>query len=435
MKIIARDEQRRERQVKQIGYVQPVRRPLAEAAAIVDEVERIVRDPAMEGRSIGVISLIGAKQAQFIQSQLLTRIGEEAYVRHDIACGDSATFQGKERDIMLLSMVECPRTKTTKTLMAMQQRFNVAMSRAKDRLYVFHSVTLEMLKPDDLKAKVLAHMRQPMVASRARGDDLMSLCQSDFERDVLRRLLGLGYRVRPQVAVGPYSIDLVVEGQEDRRLAIELDGDAYHGPERWAEDLARQRVMERVGWRFWRCWGSSYLLDPEGCMDELIRALRSMGIEPVGGSEAPTVWTEFRTVGDEMAVGEEPVAPDTVAQPSVWVGPVQASLEPDFAPRQIVATPTLPTENQQVVEVGDRVQIQIGNESRARLITLTADRHDPDLGLVSVRHPAGKALLGAAEDEEIEFSVDNREFRWMVVRIEKANLSKILELAPLNVDF
>ena len=91
-----------------------------------------------------------------------------------------------------------------------------------------------------------------------------------------RRLLGFGYRVQPQVKVGPYAIDLVVEGYDDRRLAIELDGDAYHGPERWSEDLARQRVMERVGWRFWRCWGSSFLLDPDACMDDLLRALRSL---------------------------------------------------------------------------------------------------------------------------------------------------------------
>ena len=121
--------------------------------------------------------------------------------------------------------------------------------------------------------------------------------------------LGLGYRVQPQVKVGPYAIDLVVEGHDDRRLAIELDGDAYHGPERWSEDLARQRVMERVGWRFWRCWGSSFLLDPDACMDDLLFALRSVGIEPIGRSEAPTVWTGFRTVGDEEPPTAVPASP------------------------------------------------------------------------------------------------------------------------------
>jgi hypothetical protein len=118
---------------------------------------------------------------------LLERIGEDAFVRHDIACGDSAVFQGKERDIVLLSMVECPETRTSKTALPFQQRFNVALSRARDREYIFHSVTEEMLKPDDLKSKVLRHFKNPMAGRTAPADDLMALCQSGFERDVLGR--------------------------------------------------------------------------------------------------------------------------------------------------------------------------------------------------------------------------------------------------------
>ena len=61
--------------------------------------------PKMAGRAIGIISLIGVRQAQLIQAMLLERIGEDTYLRHDIACGDSAMFQGKERDIVLISVV------------------------------------------------------------------------------------------------------------------------------------------------------------------------------------------------------------------------------------------------------------------------------------------------------------------------------------------
>jgi hypothetical protein len=124
---------------------------------------------------------------------LLERIGEDAYLRHDIACGDSAAFQGKERDIVLLSMVECPQTRTSKTALPFQQRFNVALSRARDREYLFRSVTEEMLKPDDLKAKVLRHFKNPMIGRVTPAGDLMLLCQSGFKRDVLARLLALGY--------------------------------------------------------------------------------------------------------------------------------------------------------------------------------------------------------------------------------------------------
>ncbi|HEX3953473.1 MAG TPA: AAA domain-containing protein [Stellaceae bacterium] len=379
-------------------------RNLREAEAIVDEIVRIVADPQMAKRSIGVISRIGSKQAQLIQAMLLERIGEEAYVRHDIACGDSAVFQGKEKDIVFLSMVECPATRTSKTALPFQQRFNVALSRARDREYLFRSVTEDMLKPDDLKAKVLRHFKNPMEGRVAPAGDLMSFCQSGFERDVLARLLDLGYRVRPQVKVGPYSIDLVLEGHEDRRLAVELDGDQYHGPERWAEDLARQRVMERVGWRFWRCWGSSFRLDPDGCIDDLVRSLTSLGIEPVRSDEAAKIWTELRTIPPKGA--EAPAANSLTATIDAVLTTVSTS---DVGPEG----------QENIVEIDDRGQVQMGEDTRIRVVTLTADRHDPDLGLISAQHPSGAALLGAEEDEEVEFQIDNKLRQWMVVKIEK----------------
>jgi transcription elongation GreA/GreB family factor len=71
------------------------------------------------------------------------------------------------------------------------------------------------------------------------------------------------------------------------------------------------------------------------------------------------------------------------------------------------------------VEIGDRVQIQVGKDARVRVISLTADRNDPDLGMISVRHPAGAALLGTQEEEEIEFEIDSKPHQWMVMKIEK----------------
>ncbi len=379
-------------------------RNLAEAEAIVDEVSRITGDPKMAGRSIGVISLIGAKQAQLIQAMLLERIGEDAYLRHDIDCGDSAVFQGKEKDIMLLSMVECPETCTSKTALPFQQRFNVALSRARDREYLFHSVTEEMLKPDDLKAKALRHFKNPTEGRNTPPSDLMTLCQSNFERDVLARLVEFGYAVRPQVKVGPYSIDLVVEGHDDHRLAIELDGDQYHGPERWAEDLARQRVMERVGWRFWRCWGSSFRLDPDGCMDDLIRSLSTMKIEPLGAAEVPSVWTEFRTISEKRE-GEDTADTSEMDRKDTFV--------------RSAAKQTVELDN--VVAVGDRIQIQGSADGRVRVVTLTADHHDPDLGFISASQPEGAALIGAHEDMEVEFELNGRVMRWLIIKIEKAS--------------
>ena len=88
----------------------------------------------------------------------------------------------------------------------------------------------------------------------------------------------------------------MIEGTDDRRLAVELDGDSYHGPDKWVSDLYRQRALERVGWKFWRCWGSHWRADENGCFQELLTTLARMGIDPVGGEFSPIVYTEHRVV-------------------------------------------------------------------------------------------------------------------------------------------
>src|SRR5439155_21466230 len=95
-----------------------------------------------------------------------------------------------------------------------------------------------------------------------------------------------GYRVRGQVGSIGYRIDMVVEGADRRRLAVECDGDRYHGPEQWRHDMRRQRVLERIGWRFWRCFASSFYRDPDGGLNHLIETLTRMEILPMDNDKA-----------------------------------------------------------------------------------------------------------------------------------------------------
>ena len=100
----------------------------------------------------------------------------------------------------------------------------------------------------------------------------------------------------PQVRAGAFRIDMVVEGEGDARLAIECDGDEFHGPDRWAADMSRQRVLERAGWTFWRCFASTWSMRRSEVLQELLERLAAMGIEPLGALErAPSlerrVWT------------------------------------------------------------------------------------------------------------------------------------------------
>ncbi len=66
------------------------------------------------------------------------------------------------------------------------------------------------------------------------------------------------------------------------------------------DDWKRQRTMERVGWKFWRCWGSSYTIDPEGCIEDLVDVLNSMQIYPCEGSSGVNIYTEQRVYEKEL---------------------------------------------------------------------------------------------------------------------------------------
>ena len=67
--------------------------------------------------------------------------------------------------------------------------------------------------------------------------------------------------------------------------------------DRWAQDMARRRVMERVGWTFWRCFASTWHLRRREVLAELMEQLSGLGIEPLGALERVPLVVERREVG------------------------------------------------------------------------------------------------------------------------------------------
>lgn len=402
----------------------------AEAEVIVGEIAKLVTDPTFAKRTIGVISLIGTAQANYIYKRLIAELGTEIVERHHIMCGNAATFQGQERDIVFLSMVACPETATAFTVRTYAQRFNVAASRARDRLVLVRSVAASDLRPDDLKLRLIEHFANPMKGgSLVKPKDVLDLCESGFEREFGRVLLDLGYRIRPQVPVGGYRIDFVVEGANDRRLAIELDGDNYHGPDRWAADMRRQRALERLGWTFWRCWGSSWVRDREGCIADLKETLARLGIEPIGMGELDIEYTLHVEVPPPAPEAAQEVPP---AAPAASVVDAALSRPTDHAP--VYSGPSssaegMPEDEEPVftdlegvtADVGDLVAVRyLDNPDRLITIELSDRANRPDEGIIHVREPLGAALLGASIDEQIEVTVNGRTRTAVVERIEKA---------------
>ena len=277
----------------------------AEAKAIVDEIEFILAAPDMTERSIGVVTLLGTKQAAYIHDLVSRRISPVDIISRRISVGPPSVFQGRERDIMLLSMVLGPGDRGAANRSDMQQRFNVALSRARDRMYLFRSVEQNAFAEDTLSGAILRHFKQPFRQDAQNAKVLRERCESGFELEMFDELAKRGFRVEPQVRCGSFKIDFVVEGREGRRLAIECDGDRFHGPGQWSDDMARQRILERAGWTFWRCFASSWARRRSAMVSDLLQTLTDNGIEPLGAESVDTnVWVHYKEV-DPFLVEEE----------------------------------------------------------------------------------------------------------------------------------
>ena len=244
-------------------------------------------------RTFGVISLVGDEQAYLVDSLLRRNLSEENFkLKHNILCGNPAQFQGDERDVIFLSVVDSSDGGVLRVREEpmFKQRFNVAASRARDQMWVVHSLDPRSdLRPGDLRRRLIEYAEDPGPALTASGGPT-TVAASTLAAEVATRLAGLGYRVVPQRRVGHYLIDLVIESN-GKSLAVECDGDRFHPPERLPEDMARQAVLERLGWSFIPIRGSQFLRDPDGALEPILARLKAAGIEPIAprGGEEPAV--------------------------------------------------------------------------------------------------------------------------------------------------
>ncbi len=259
----------------------------AEARALATLLAAAVEHPLYAGKTFGVISLVGEEQALEIERLLRQHVHPAEFERRRILCGNAAQFQGDERDVMFLSMVDSPQggTLALRADQRFKQRFNVAASRARDQMWVVHSLNADTdLKPEDLRRRLIAHCEDPFGVSGAIRKAEPHV-ESLFEREVLGRLVRAGYRVTPQWEVGYYRIDLVAEGG-GQKLAVECDGDRYHPLEKLPEDLARQAILERLGWRFARIRGSAFFRDPDRAMAPVFERLKELRVVPERETDA-----------------------------------------------------------------------------------------------------------------------------------------------------
>lgn len=283
----------------------------AEAIVIAREIQHIVNDPAMKNKTIGVVTLPSKdSQSNKIRDAIDQAISQGAYINHKILVGPPARFQGSERDIMFVAMTWDGSSSGASDRPEFHQRFNVAMSRARDRMVLVRSIPDTALRSGTLLSKVVHHFHDDHSVQSVGGKDQ---CKTELERDIFQALSDQGYYVQAHIGPKHAQIDLVVEDKWGRRLAIECDGDipasrlngnSWH--ESWQSAVTNQRILERAGWTFLRVTAASWYLQPQQTLEKIVARLNELGVTPYQeGEQRDTPLVERKVV--RAVVEPEPV--------------------------------------------------------------------------------------------------------------------------------
>ena len=256
----------------------------AEAREIVSLMLGCMAQPEYAGKTFGIISLLGDDQVKRIQQELEQRVDPREIMDRRILCGNASQFQGDERDVIFLSMVDSGREEGMLHLQgfgvddSVRKRYNVAASRARDQLWVVHSLDpVRDLKPDDIRKTLLDYAAEPDASAPEQAPQKPG---TPFEEAIAKELQDRGYHLQLQRSVGAYRLDMVAICG-GRAVAIECDGERPDSGERQIRaDMERQTILERLGWRFIRVRGSEYYWDRKKCMTRVVQELESYGIQP-----------------------------------------------------------------------------------------------------------------------------------------------------------
>ena len=210
------------------------------------------------------------------------------------------SVQGDERDVIMFSIGYA--RNTDGRLMQRfgwlnnrggENRLNVAISRAKKKIFIVTSFDPEDLQVDDTKnegPRILKKYLQYANAISSGNRDLADSILHSFGDDrwknaeefdsgkvadrVFNSLTRKGYTVERNVGIGGYQIDLAVKQNDKYILGIECDSRLYELSSSTRErDYHRQKYLESRGWRIHRVWTPGMWKDPEKEISRIVQAI------------------------------------------------------------------------------------------------------------------------------------------------------------------
>lgn len=195
--------------------------------------------PAQEAHSFGVLSFF-SHQANHLEQQVFDEFSISELRKHNIRCGTPFSFQGEERDHMLISCAIDANTKSASyTYLNRDDVFNVAITRARDSQTLFLSCAPEDVNSSSKLRAYIRFYEKPV--NKQPGS---SAVQDSFQEQVCFWLNQYGVDTYKNFMVAGTSIDIIAVHQ-GKSLAIDLIG--FEGELKGALTLPHYQLLSRAG--------------------------------------------------------------------------------------------------------------------------------------------------------------------------------------------
>lgn len=247
-------------------------------------IEQVMKNLPITSRKFDAIIMDGSSQTDFSAINILAR-------------GEKAILLGDEKDAF--SAIEYNRDVIAELIHQYLQ--DIPNQSLYDGAHSIFKITEQCfaeenrLRIQDARYSIPEHIpfiRNQFPVKPLKLAALEKKCKSSFEVDVLQWIISKGYYVIPQIEVGSYCIDFVIEGVK-ARLAVECEGKKWRGLEKYEESQLKREALENAGWTFWTVRGKDFYTDQAKTMEGLWAALFKLGIYPIGEEQEEKISHEI----------------------------------------------------------------------------------------------------------------------------------------------
>ena len=250
-------------------------RNLPEIEALVKRLHEIVIEDERKGAgdtkppvSIGIISPFRA-QVEQLKISVSKVLSEHMMKKHQIEIGTAHTFQGDERDIMLISWAYADNS-FPQSLVFLQKPnlFNVAITRARYKTINFISKNPRELPEGILRSYFGFIEEYENRYSLINSDEFdENIYKNNFEKQVAQEFRTLGHKVMCGEEIAGLSADLLV----DDKFVVECDGIEDNKSSK-VSNMKKQSILERTGLKVSRISYREWQYSPKACIDRIINS-------------------------------------------------------------------------------------------------------------------------------------------------------------------